>query len=88
MSARIEHLPRAELLLKTYLDRHVQEIIAQSERVAGKYLASKEEMQRKSGCGRKARRQLARVAFALRHARSLPPQARELIPEAQGMTTE
>jgi hypothetical protein len=39
---QLEHLPRAERLLKRYLDTQVSELMSQSDAVARKYLASRE----------------------------------------------
>jgi hypothetical protein len=52
----IEHLPRAEKMLKDYVDSHVTSLITSSEMLARKYLDSRQDFVNKSKANEKAKR--------------------------------
>jgi hypothetical protein len=85
---QLHHLPRAERLLKDYVDVQIQQLIAQSHAVSSKYLSTREELIAKSRNTVRLRKQLENMLANMNSALNVPYASREFFSEVKGMGEE
>lgn len=71
-SAQLHHLPRAERLLKDYVDVQVKQLMEHSDAVSKKYLSSREEYLAKSKATSRLKTRVKNLLAIMNGALSLP----------------
>lgn len=77
-STQLHHLPRAERLLKDYVNVQIQQLMEHSDAVSSKYLANREEYLAKSKAIFRLKMQIKNLLTVMSSALSLPQASREV----------